>query len=158
MPPLRPGVFPRYRGYVCPSCTVKLQSPRIPPWIIRNATTKSNQEERQKSVRQQRPKNDVQLDENLMAKFLEQIGDEGLGPVEKGTDREGDDIEVLRSRIEALEADIRLLKAGGFPTKDLVSLLEEIPENVPTQQQAFLGMLTCAFYFGNHDSRSHPYS
>jgi hypothetical protein len=149
MPPLRPKAFPRYRGYICPSCTAKLQSPRIPPWLKRNASTQTGQNERPKTIHQQRPKNDVQLGEDLMSGLIEQMNDGRLESEEE--DMNGNDVKVLRSRIEALEADLKQLKAGEFPQKDydmdLISFLEKFPENIPTLQNTSPGMSTCLFIF-----------
>jgi hypothetical protein len=157
MLPLRPKAFPRYRRYICPSCTAKLQSP---PWLIRNASTRTSQNERPKAIHQQKPKKDVQLDEDLMSRLFEQMNGGGLRPEEEGTNE--NDIEALRSRIEALETDLKQLKAGEFPQKDddmdLISFLEKFPEDIPTLQNTSLGMPACRLFFGDHTCHSRLYS
>lgn len=111
MPPLRPSLYPRYLGYVCPLCIAKLQAPRRPPWQIRNAATQSKPDGREGKIRQKKTQADIKLaDDDVIVKHYDQGLDGTLEPAED--DLPDDTLEDLKSRIAALEADLQKFKAG----------------------------------------------
>jgi hypothetical protein len=85
----------------------------------------------------------MQLDGNVISSLLEHINERGSRQFDEGTNS---DIEVLQSKIAALEADIRQLKDGNFPEKidsrDLLSFLEKFSGTALTHPTASLGKLT----------------
>src|SRR5438552_12519114 len=76
MPPLRPASYLRYRGYVCPSCIAKLQAPRKPPWLIRNAASQASQNGRGEGVHQSKTQHGAQPPEDkLVVKRFQEAPD-----------------------------------------------------------------------------------
>jgi hypothetical protein len=107
MPPLRPPLFLRYRGYVCPSCTAKIQAGPFPPWLVRTATSQAT-----KSRGKERPGNErLNKETELQAKkvTVNHFNESLDGTWEKDADEENAetwDAETLQSKIEELEAEL----------------------------------------------------
>ena len=113
MPPLRPASYLRYRGYVCPSCIAKLQTPRKPPWFTRNAASQAIQNGRREDVNQSKTQHAAQPpDEKLVVRRFQESPD---GTLEEFNDTLGEDtIGELKSRIAALEADLKKFNFGDL--------------------------------------------
>jgi hypothetical protein len=113
MPPLRPASYLRYRGYVCQSCVAKLQAPRKPPWLTRNAVSQAGQDGRREGVRQSKTQPEAQHKEDkLVVRRFQESPD---GTLEEFKDDLGEDtIRELKSRIAVLEADLKMFNFGDL--------------------------------------------
>jgi hypothetical protein len=112
MPPLRPASYLRYRGYVCPSCIAKLQAPRKPPWLIRNAASQASQNGCGEGVRQNKTQHGAQPPEDKLAvKRFQEAPD---GTLEEFDDLREETIGELKSRIATLEADLKKFNFGDL--------------------------------------------
>jgi hypothetical protein len=130
MSPLRPILYPRYRGYVCPSCIAKLQAPRRPPWLIRNATSSASQDEHGHKIRQKQGRIGLQLpDDDVTIRHFDEGVDGALEQTDEGF--EEDTIKELKSRLAALEADLQKLKAGKLLPQGMSFVDELLASKIP---------------------------
>src|SRR5438046_9873147 len=109
MSALRPNLYPRFGSYVCPSCIVRLQGQRRFTWRAQNSASSATPAKDDKRVPQKRDKL-VQrvLDPAVVVKHFYAKTDGTLEPAED--DLGEDTLSELKSRIAALEADLRELK------------------------------------------------
>lgn len=97
---------------MCPFCITKLQAPRKPPWLTRNAASQAGQNGRTENVRQIKTQPEVQpVDKLVVRRFQESPN----GTLEGYDDDLGEDtIRELKSRIAALEADLKKFNFGNL--------------------------------------------
>jgi hypothetical protein len=98
---------------VCPSCIAKLQVPRKPPWLTRNAASQASQNGRIEGVLQSKTQPAAQpLEDKLVVRRFQESPD---GTLQEFDDDLGEDtIGELKSRIAALEADLRKFNFGDL--------------------------------------------
>lgn len=156
MPPLRPIVFPRYRGYVCPSCTAKIQARSFPPWLARAASSTPPTTSKKKKAPRRDPRHTS--DRKVTIRQYDEGPDGSWEPVHEDPDEDQIDqmdIHKMQSQLKELQAELKDAKGertedNPFPNlpfyKEIASgrfsLLEEVDSGcVPCNIVAFLQTL-----------------
>ena len=98
---------------MCPSCIAKFQAPGKPPWLTRNAASQASRNGRREDVRQNKTQYEAQQPEDKpVVRHFQEASD---GTLEEFDDDLGEDtIRELKSRIVALEADLKKFNFGNL--------------------------------------------
>jgi hypothetical protein len=98
---------------VCSSCIAKFQAPRKPPWLTRNAASQASQNGRRENVCRSKTQPEAhQPEDKLVVRRFQEAPD---GTLEEIDDDLGEDtIGELKSRIVALEADLKKFNFGNL--------------------------------------------
>lgn len=126
---------------MCSSCVAKLQTQRKLPWLIRHAASKANQNGCTEQVPHKPQPPPQPLDDSLVVRHFVESSDGSLEKVDHELGE--DDIKMLKSRIAALEANIRKLKSEDL-THQEESLFDQLlstkdAQSGATSQQFSLG-------------------